>query len=121
MKLLADLHIAPATVDFLRRLGHDVVRVSEVLPANASDATIVTFAAGQQRVILTQDLDFAGIIALGRRTHPSVVSLRLSSSRIERVNAVLAKVLPAVEAELIAGAVVSVEDTRTRLRRLPMA
>ena len=37
MKLLADVHISPRTVRFLRDLGHDVVRSDEVLPANAAD------------------------------------------------------------------------------------
>jgi len=120
MRLLADMHISPATVAFLRRLGHDVVRVSEIMPPNATDAAVVEEAARQDRVILTQDLDFTGIIALGRRTHPSILSLRLSSSRIEHINAVLERVLPSVESELAAGAVVSVEDGRVRLRALPL-
>ena len=29
MRLLADRHIAPRTVQFLRQLGHDVARVSD--------------------------------------------------------------------------------------------
>jgi predicted nuclease of predicted toxin-antitoxin system len=120
MRLLADLHIAPATVEFLRRLGHDVVRVSDVMPATSTDAAIVAEAARQQRIILTQDLDFSAIVALARLAHPSIVTLRLSSSRIERVNAVLETVLPAVQQELLAGAVITVEDTRIRSRNLPI-
>jgi len=30
MRLLADIHISPRTVRFLRSVGHDVVRVDEV-------------------------------------------------------------------------------------------
>jgi len=37
MMLLADTHISPRTVDFLRTLGHDVVRVSEILSPQTSD------------------------------------------------------------------------------------
>jgi predicted nuclease of predicted toxin-antitoxin system len=120
VKILADLHIAPSTVEFLRALGHDVVRVGEIMSAGAADRAIVEEAAIQQRVILTQDLDFSAIIALGRRSRPSILSLRLASSRIEHVNAVLQRVLPAVENNLMAGAVVSVEDARIRVRRLPV-
>ena len=32
MRFLADLHIAPRTVQFLRQLGHDVARVSDLAP-----------------------------------------------------------------------------------------
>lgn len=120
MKLLADLHISPRTVEFLRTLGHDVVRINEIMSPDAADQAVAAEAARKHRTILTQDLDFSSIIALGGRKHPSIISLRLSSSRIEHVNTVLQKVLPTVESDLAAGAVVTVEDTRIRLRRLPI-
>ena len=37
MKILADMHISPHTVAFLRSLGHDTVRVNEILPSDSSD------------------------------------------------------------------------------------
>lgn len=58
MRLLADLHIAPRTVEFLRTLGHDVVRVTDLLPADSADEVIVERAAQERRTILTQDLVF---------------------------------------------------------------
>lgn len=80
MKLLADLHISPRTVEHLRSLGHDVIRVSERMPATATDLEIVQFAEREGRALLTQDLDFSAIVALSGRRWPSIVSLRLSSS-----------------------------------------
>ncbi len=61
------------------------------------------------------------IIALSGRRHPSLVTLRLSSARIEFVNAVLQRTLPALEPDLYQGALVTVEDHRARVRRLPLA
>ncbi len=104
MRLLADMHIAPRTVRFLRSLGHDVVRVDELLQSTATDVAIVAAATREGRSILTQDLDFSAVVALSGRTAPSVISLRLSSSRVERVNAVLQEVLPGVEQDLLHGA-----------------
>jgi len=120
MKLLADLHISPRTVQFLRQRGHDVVRVNEILPATTPDPTIVARAAEDGRTILTQDLDFSALIVLTGKTAPSLISLRLASSRIENVNAVLKRVLPELEAEVLEGIVVTVEDHRVRRRRLPL-
>ena len=120
MRLLADLHISPRTVQFLRSLGHDVLRVADLLPATASDETIVERAAQDQRVILTQDLDMTAIIALSRRQYPSLVTLRLSSVRIEFVNTVLQRTLPILEQDLLQGTLVTIEDSRVRLRRLPL-
>ncbi len=120
MRILADVHISPRTVAFLCGLGHDVVRVSDLMPADSSDKSIVDRAAAEQRVVLTQDLDFSAIVALSGRTAPSVISLRLSSSRVDHVNAVLEAVLPTVEEAATGGAILSVEDTKIRRRDLPV-
>lgn len=120
MRLLADLHIAPRTVEFLRTLGHDVVRVTDLLPADSADEVIVERAAQERRTILTQDLDFSSIIALSGRQTPSLLSLRLNSSKVEIVNAVLQRMLPALESDLEQGVIVTIEDQRIRLRRLPL-
>lgn len=102
MRFLADVHISPRTVEFLRSLGHDVVRVSEALRPTA------------------QDLDFSAFVALSGRSAPSIVSLRLTSSRIENVNSRLAVAIPLIESDLREGAIVAVEDERIRTRRLPI-
>jgi predicted nuclease of predicted toxin-antitoxin system len=76
MKLLADVHISPRTVAYLRRLGHDVVRVgTEYLRASASDMEIVAAAIADERSIVTQDVDFSAIVALSNSTRPSVVTI----------------------------------------------
>ena len=111
---------APRTVAFLRALGHDVIRVNEVLPPTAPDAAIVAEAVRTARSILTQDLDFSAIVALSGRSLPSVISLRLSSSRVERVNAGLQEVLPTLEDAVGAGVIATVQDTRVRVRQLPL-
>ena len=121
MRLLADLNVAPRTVEFLRSIGHEVLRVDALLPATASDAEIVDVALESERTILTQDLDFSALVALSGRSRPSVISLRLSSSRVERVNERLREVLPAIAPELESGAIVSVEDDGVRMRSLPIA
>jgi predicted nuclease of predicted toxin-antitoxin system len=90
MRILADVHISPRTVELLRSLGHDTVR--DALTPEAADEEIIAEAERDQRIILTQDLDFSDIVALSGRAAPSVVSLRLGSSRIETVNARLKQV-----------------------------
>jgi predicted nuclease of predicted toxin-antitoxin system len=74
-------------VDFLRTLGHDVVRIPEALPASAPDEEIIRHAFDHGRVIVTQDLDFSALAALSGANRPSVPSLRLSSSRVEPMTA----------------------------------
>jgi len=120
MRILADLHIAPRTVQFLRGLQHDVVRVNDLFPPTASDEEIVAAAMRENRVILTQDLDFSDLIALSGRTAPSLITLRLATSRVEYVNAILKQALPALEADATAGAIVTIQEGGVRRRLLPV-
>lgn len=120
MKIIADAHISPRTVSFLRSRGHGAVRLNEVLPSDARDSELIEYAREHKRVILTQDLDFSAIIALSNESLPSVISLRLSDSRVEAVNLLLERILPRMESEVAEGALISVGDDRVRIRRLPL-
>lgn len=121
MKLLADMHISPATVEHLRGKGHDVVRVNEVLPSSTSDNELITWAGEHARAILTQDLEFANLIVLARRTAPSLITLRLATSRIDYVNSVLDRALPELEQDVRVGSIVTITDTTMRRRSLPIS
>lgn len=59
-QLLADENIERATVNYLRKLDHDVERVGNGadLEFGASDAAIAEYARQSDRLILTQDDDF---------------------------------------------------------------
>ena len=114
------MHISPATVQHLIELGHDVVRVSAVMPNNAADREIVDWAVAHERAVLTQDLDFSDIVALSGAGRPSLITLRLSDSRVDNVNRVLSSVLFRLESQVSNGIAVTVEDSRVRIRRLPI-
>ena len=114
------MHISPDTVRRLNELGHDAIRVSAIMPGNTGDRDIVARAEAEERVVLTQDLDFSDIIALSGTTQPSLITLRLSDSRVENVNRTLESVLPDLESEVATGVIVTVEDGRFRIRRLPV-
>ncbi len=121
MRLVADMHVSPRTVEHLRANRHDVIRVSAALRPTATDEEILSFAETDGRAVLTQDLDFSRLVAASGRNGPSIISLRLSSSRIGHVNGVLDRVLPTLERVVTGGIVVTVEDHRVRQRSLPVA
>ena len=121
MKILADMHISPVPVHFLQTLGYDTIRVNEIMPSNSSDRKIVEAAKKEDRVIITQDLDFSQIISFSGEKIPALISLRLSSSRIEIINKRLEKVLPMIESDIEKGSIVVVEDNRIRSRHLPIS
>ena len=121
MKLLADMHISPDTVSFLHDLGHDAIRVADVLPATAPDEEVIEFAIRSGRTVLTQDLDFSALVGLSGAAAPSVITLRLASSRVERVNAVLKSALATIEHDVRGGALITVRDSGIRHRSLPLS
>lgn len=120
MRYVADHHISPRTVAPLKARGFDIYRVSDVLPRDAADLQILELARSEGRTVISQDLDYSALLASTGYSQPSVVSLRLHNNRPERLATVLEKVLPAVEADLQAGAIVVVEETRIRVRPLPL-
>lgn len=120
MRFLADAGVSPRTVEFLGGLGHDAVHVRTLGLQRSPDIELVDRARADSRVVLTFDLDFGEILALGVLDKPSVILFRLADERAESVNRHLATVLSERRAELESGALILVEDARYRLRRLPI-
>lgn len=114
MRFLADAGISPRTVEFLKQLGHEAEHVRTLGMQRASDLDIVEHAQADRSVVVTFDLDFGEILALGVLDRPSVIILRLQDERATFVNDRLVSVLEDRQADLEAGALVLVEDDRYR-------
>jgi len=71
MRFLADAGISRNTVEFLRLRGHDAVHVRDLLLQRAADRDLVDKARADSRTVLTFDLDFGEILALGILKQPS--------------------------------------------------
>jgi predicted nuclease of predicted toxin-antitoxin system len=112
--------VSMAVVDWLRSQGHDAVHLREQGLQRAADVDIFAKAVAEQRVVLTFDLDFGEIAALSQGQRASVLLFRLQNTRtthvIERLTAILADCVPVLER----GAVVIVEESRHRVRALPI-
>jgi predicted nuclease of predicted toxin-antitoxin system len=120
LKFLADMGVAGRVVEWLRANGHDAVQLREQGLERLPDSDIFKKAAEEQRIILTFDLDFGEIMALSSTRPICVIIFRLRNSRTPHVIARRQKVLDTSIADLVAGAVVVVEETRHRVRHLPL-
>lgn len=120
IRLLADVHISPKTVADLQKQGYEIMRSSEVLPANAPDINILEFARIENWVVLTQDLDFSMLVALSKYSQPSLITLRLSSAKPDIVTKRLLDVLSQIEKALQEGSAITVQDESIRIRKLPV-
>jgi len=114
------MNISPKTVEALQHQGWDIVRVSQLLPVNAPDQEILELARREDRVVVTQDLDFSALLALGGYDRPSLITLRLSMSDPEIITRRLLSVLPRIKQALLEGCAVTIEDVAVRVRRLPI-
>jgi predicted nuclease of predicted toxin-antitoxin system len=77
LEFLADMNISPLTVEQLRQQGLNVIRVSEIMKSNSKDKEVLAYARDNNKVLITQDLDFSMLLAVGGYTKPSVINLRL--------------------------------------------
>lgn len=100
--------------------GYAASRITEHLPATATDIQIVELADRLGACILTQDLDFSALVAKSGKRGPSVVSLRVGNASPERISSLLLDILPTAEKELREGCIISVDETGLRIRPLPI-
>ena len=120
LRFIADMNLSPLTVNDLRRDGWDIVRVSDFLPADASDDKILAWTRSQDSVLITQDLDFSTLLALAGFSRPSLITLRLSNTDPGVVTSRLRRIIAQIEPALREGSAVTVDDINVRIRRLPI-
>jgi predicted nuclease of predicted toxin-antitoxin system len=120
MKLLLDMNLSPRWVELLNRAGFEAVHWSTIGSGRAADVEIMTFARREGYVLLTHDLDFGAILAATRGQKPSVVQLRSENLSIEVIGQLVIDALHEVATDLEAGALVTIDPGRTRVRVLPL-
>jgi predicted nuclease of predicted toxin-antitoxin system len=120
MKLLVDMNLSPQWVEALQTAGHDAVHWSQIGDPRASDPEIIAWARDHQSIVLTHDLDFTTVLALTRAEGPSVVQIRSQNIAPAAAGPAMVRVLNEYEQLLVRGAVVSVDEMRSRVRILPL-
>ena len=119
MKILVDMNLSPEWVKPLNGGGLEAFHWSALGPTNAPDEAIMAFAEMHDFIVLTNDLDFGTILAATKQSKPSVVQLRTEDLDHRIIGKRVTSILLKLEAELREGALVTVEDSRTRFRPLP--
>ncbi|NEP57264.1 MAG: hypothetical protein F6K31_09600 [Symploca sp. SIO2G7] len=120
MKFLADMGVSPLTVQLLRQQGYDTVHLYEERLERLLDYLILEKAKQEARIVLTFDLDFGDLLAASSASLPSVIIFRLKKTNPAIVGSRLLAVLAECGEDLETGAIVTVDDNRYRLRRLPI-
>ncbi|ELS03611.1 hypothetical protein Xen7305DRAFT_00033350 [Xenococcus sp. PCC 7305] len=120
MKFLADMGVSQTVVKTLRDNDYDALHLREQGLQRLAGPLIVEKAIEENRIILTFDLDFADLLAIGSLSLPSVIIFRLQKTNPAFVSARLLSVIEECEQALNRGAIIIIDDSRCRLRRLPL-
>ncbi|ACA98636.1 MULTISPECIES: DUF5615 family PIN-like protein [Cyanophyceae] len=120
MKLLLDQGLPRSAATLLSEAGIDTIHVAEIGLSAADDTDILQRAKDDERVVVTLDADFHALLALSEAASPSVIRIRIERLRAQALTNLLLKVLGEVTEDLEQGAIVTVETSRVRMRRLPL-
>jgi len=121
MDLLIDMNLTPRWAPFLDNAGHRAFHWSSIGQPTASDDEIFEYARKNKLVVLTNDLDFSHILAHTLNFAPSVILLRGEPLVPEGRGAALLSALSDCAAELVQGAILSLDlSGRARSRLLPL-
>ncbi len=121
MRFLVDACVDVRVAEWLRSEGHDAMHLRDEGLQHLPNGEIFIKAIAEERAIVTFDLDFSEITALSQGQVVSVLVLRLHNPRVRNVIDRLAAVLPHAASVLESGAIISGEDARYRIRRLPIS
>lgn len=86
----------------------------------APDSEIFDFAAANDWIVFTHDLDFGMLLAALRTAKPSVIQVRTQDVLPSAIGDIVLTAIQTTKANLEAGALVTVDSFRHRVRVLPI-
>jgi len=106
VRILIDMNLSPNWVRFLETHGRTAQHWSTVGDPRASDRTIMDWAADNDHVVLTHDLDFGALLALTHAAGPSVVLVRDRDTLPEAIGVSVVAALTQHRGDLARGAII---------------
>lgn len=120
MKLLIDMNLSPQLVTLLQDAGFNSTHWSEIGDPRATDRKIMEWARKHDYWIITNDLDFGDILAATDALCPSVIQIRTQDLSPNHLNPILHSIVHQYKSYLEEGALIVVDEARSRIRMLPI-
>ena len=118
MKFVVDMNMGPEWVAYLASAGCEATHWRSIGSGSESDHDIMRWARENDHVVLTADLDFGTRVVRDGESGPSIVQLRTEDTLVKLVGPAVLAAIRQSQADLDAGAVVTIERERYRVRRL---
>ena len=113
MKILLDTCVWGGSKKVLIDAGHDAVWSGD-WPEDPGDTEILSTAFAEKRILITLDKDFGELAIVYEQPHSGIV--RLVNIRARQQANICLQVLEKYGDELLAGAIVTAESNRLRIR-----
>jgi predicted nuclease of predicted toxin-antitoxin system len=120
IKILVDMNLSPDWVPVLQNAGWSATHWSTFGDPKATDRTIMDWAQANGYVVFTHDLDFGAILALTHKAGPSVLQVRSQDVLPDPVGSLVIAAIGQHDSDLESGALVVVEESKNRVRILPI-
>jgi predicted nuclease of predicted toxin-antitoxin system len=119
-KILIDMNLSPRWVEFLEKHTLVAAHWSTIGDHKAKDETIMRWAKEHQYIVFTNDLDFGTLLALTRAGFPSVIQMRTQNVLPEYWGKEIVSTINEYASQLEKGALIVLDDTKSRVRILPL-
>jgi predicted nuclease of predicted toxin-antitoxin system len=120
LKLLIDMNLPPAWEAVLQAHGFTAIHWSKAGDPRAPDHVLMDWAVANGYIVFTHDLDFGRMLALTHASGPSVLQVRTQDVLPDHLENVVVAALRQHESDLASGALVVVDESRSRIRVLPI-
>jgi predicted nuclease of predicted toxin-antitoxin system len=119
MRLLIDMNLSPDWAEVFQQEGWQALHWSTAGNPRAADSVIMEWARTNGYVVFTHDLDFATLPATTSARGPSAIQVRTQDITPQSLGSRLVQILRQHESALEAGALITVDEAKFRVRILP--
>jgi predicted nuclease of predicted toxin-antitoxin system len=121
MKILIDMNLSPDWALVFRAHGWEALHWSTTGDPRAPDRAVMDWARANGYAVFTHDLDYGSLLAATGANGPSVIQVRTHDVLPSDLGDTVVRVLSQYEGAIESGVLISVDETGTRARLLPLS
>lgn len=117
IKFLTDECIGLPTLTFLRDLGYNVLTAKEAKLKSKPDIEIIKWAIKENRILITEDIDFGNILLYPPKLHTGIILLRFRHQLENKIHHMLSCLLKELKPKDFKKTLIIVDAEKYRLRK----